>query len=118
MCQNGTGTGSSSSKFGQYSNIARMALSHPVLSLSNANSQTKKSVANFGSHSTIYEKPKNQRASRGGPSNSGRRSSHGERVIFRKDVFYYGSLYNIPEYKYVLNLFYGNGIRSLTGFII
>ena len=103
-----------SGKFGQYSNVARMALSHPVISLSsNANSQSKSSVLQFGSHSRIYGsggeiggKPGGQNKEHwggggggGGKGGANRRSSNDRGVLFRKDIFYRGSLYNIPEYK-------------------
>jgi hypothetical protein len=72
-----------------------------VLSLSNTNSQSKKSITGFGSQSRMYEKPKQQHGTVGAPRP--RRSSHegggGGGVLFRKDIFYHGSLYNIPEYK-------------------
>ena len=101
-----------SDKFGQYSNVARMALSHPVISLSsNANSQSKSSVLQFGSHSRIYGSggeiggkpggPNKEQWGGGGGGKGGahRRSSNDRGVLFRKDIFYRGSLYNIPEYK-------------------
>ena len=101
---NGTATGGSG-KVGQYSSVARMALSHPVISLSNANSQSKSSVLQFGSHSRIYGsggeigKPGQKHWGKGG----NRRASNDRGVLFRKDIFYRGSLYNIPEYKCVPN---------------
>ena len=92
-------------RVGQYSSVARMALSHPVISLSNANSQSKSSVLQFGSHSRIYGsggdigKPGQNKEHWGKGGN--RRASNDRGVLFRKDIFYRGSLYNIPEYKCV-----------------
>lgn len=103
---NGAAT-TGSDKVGQYSNVARMALSHPVISLSNANSQSKSSVLQFGSHSRIYGsggeigKPGQNKEHWGKGGN--RRASNDRGVLFRKDIFYRGSLYNIPEYKCVPN---------------
>ena len=79
---------------GKYSEFARMALSHPVLpSQPQARSMSEQLS---GSHSKIYEQrlalpQTNQRRSRHNSGNSG--------VMFRKDILYGGSLYNIPEYK-------------------
>ena len=74
---------------GKYSEIARMALSHPVLS---SQPQAKKPSVQYGSHSRIYERQK--------AHNLRRNTSHANAgVMFRKDILYGGSLYNIPEYK-------------------
>ena len=69
---------------GKYSQMARLALSHPVL----PSHSFVKSHENYGSHSRIYESMKHRRSSR-----------RGSGVMLRKDILYAGSLYNIPEYK-------------------
>ena len=83
----------------KYSEIARMAFSHPVLLPSQH--QSKPNGLQYGSHSRIYEKAKGQGHGRakggGGRSTTIRPNASG--VMFRKDILYGGSLYNIPEYK-------------------
>lgn len=74
---------------GKYSDIARMALSHPVLS---SQPQAKKPSVQYGSHSRIYDKQKH-------PGLRHNASNPNAGVMFRKDILYGGSLYNIPEYK-------------------
>ena len=78
---------------GKYSEFARMALSHPVLPsqppLEGPMSQMS------GSHSKIYE----QRAALPHTHRHHHRSRRNSGVMFRKDILYGGSLYNIPEYK-------------------
>ena len=80
--------------------MARMALSHPVISVSVV--KKAKDGAQFGSHSVIYEKQKEEmkrrRIRRQHHLINGRNLSAG--VLYRKDIFYGGSLQNIPEYKY------------------
>ena len=75
---------------GKYSEFARMALSHPVLP-----SQPPEGPMNqmSGSHSKIYEQRSVPHTSRH------HRNRHDSGVMFRKDILYGGSLYNIPEYK-------------------
>lgn len=78
---------------GKYSDVARMALSHPVLS---SQPPYKKPSVQYGSHSRIYEKKTPQNNHHG----HGRHHTHrNSGVMFRKDILYSGSLYNIPEYK-------------------
>ena len=71
---------------GKYSQVARMALSHPVLPIQ---PPMPKPEEQYGSHSRIYEKSDNRR----------RLSRRSSGVMLRKDILYAGSLYNIPEYK-------------------
>lgn len=77
--------------------VERLALSHPVISVNcvqNLNVQ-------FGSHSRIYDK-KRHRGGHRAHHGHGHGHHHPEAgVMFRKDIFYGGSLYNIPEYKWV-----------------
>ena len=75
---------------GKYSEFARMALSHPVLP-----SQPQAGSINqiSGSHSKIYDRTISV------PRTHQHRSRHNSGVMFRKDILYGGSLYNIPEYK-------------------
>ena len=70
----------------------RIALSHPVLSDCD-DPQAKQSLLMpvFGSHSGVNEIESRE--------SSPVHSNHGSGVMFRKDIFYSGSLYNIPEYK-------------------
>ena len=72
---------------GKYSQVARMALSHPVLPIQ---PPVPKPQEQYGSHSRIYDRS---------DSKYHRTSRRGSRVMLRKDIFYTGSLYNIPEYK-------------------
>ena len=68
---------------GKYSQMARLALSHPVL----PSHSFVKAHESYGSHSRIYD-TKNRRSSR-----------RGSGVMLRRDILFQGSLYNIPEYK-------------------
>ena len=78
---------------GKYSEIARMALSHPVLP---SQPQPKKPSLQYGSHSRIYEKQKAQHTIHVSHHHNNHPNAG---VMFRKDILYGGSLYNIPEYK-------------------
>jgi len=68
----------------KYTDMARMAMSHPAFL-----DQAERPQVKFGSHSQFQELKKQQHLSP--ESSSG--------VMGRKDIFYSGSLYNIPEYK-------------------
>lgn len=77
---------------GKYSQMARMALSHPVLPIQ---PPMPKPQEQYGSHSRIYDRSQSQN----NPAAKMLNSRRGSRVMLRKDIFYTGSLYNIPEYK-------------------
>jgi len=83
--------GNGNSSDGKYSQVARMALSHPVLPIQ---PPEPKSEEQYGSHSHIYDRFGNRDVSK-----SRRSSRRGSGVMQRKDIFYAGSLYNIPDYK-------------------
>jgi len=74
---------------GKYSQVARMALSHPALPIQ----PPLKDTESYGSHSRIYDNYGNLRP------RSRHQSRRGSQVMLRKDILYSGSLYNIPEYK-------------------
>lgn len=78
---------------GKYSQMARMALSHPVLPIQ---PPMPKPQEQYGSHSRIYDRSHSQNNP---PTSKQLNSRRGSRVMLRKDIFYTGSLYNIPEYK-------------------
>ena len=75
---------------GKYSNVARLALSQPSLTIQTPLKNTEK----YGSHSRIYDNncPQSHHRSR-------HCSRRGSGVMLRKDILYAGSLFNIPEYK-------------------
>ena len=77
---------------GKYSQVARVALSHPVLPIQ---PPVPKPEEQYGSHSQIYDRFGNQDVSKTHTRNSRR----GSGVMQRRDILYAGSLYNIPEYK-------------------
>jgi len=68
---------------GKYNEMARMAMSHPAF----LNQAEQRPQVVFGSHSQFENIKKRQMS----PATSG--------VMARKDIFYSGSLYNIPEFK-------------------
>ena len=71
--------------------IARMALSHPILPIQPS---IPKDVEQYGSHSQIYDISHKKALYHGH-----RTSRRGSNVMLRKDILYAGSLCNIPEYK-------------------
>jgi len=88
--------GSAAGGDGKYSEIARMALSHPVLP---SQPQTSKPSLQYGSHSRIYEKQRAAAAAKHNGHHGHRAVNPNAGVMFRKDILYAASLYNIPEYK-------------------
>ena len=70
---------------GGYNDMARMAMSHPAFL-----DQTEKPQVHLGSAAQFQMKPK--------PALPTSKSE----VMGRKDIFYSGSLINIPEYRQVL----------------
>jgi len=68
---------------GKYNEMARMAMSHPAF----LNQAEQRPQVVFGSHSQFENIKKRQMSA----ASSG--------VMGRKDIFYSGSLYNIPEFK-------------------
>ena len=80
---------------GKYSEFARMALSHPVLP-SQPSAGPMDEINGAQSFTKIYEnRAANSRTNR----HHGHHSRRNSGVMFRKDILYGGSLYNIPEYK-------------------
>lgn len=81
---------------GKYSEFARMALSHPVLP-SQPTAGPMDEINGAQSFTKIYEnRGLNPRTIQHHSHHHSRRNSG---VMFRKDILYGGSLYNIPEYK-------------------
>lgn len=68
---------------GKYNEMARMAMSHPAF----LNQAEQRPQVVFGSHSQFENIKKRQM------------SAAASGVMARKDIFYSGSLYNIPEFK-------------------
>ena len=85
---------------GKYSQVARMALSHPVLPIQ---PPVPKPEEQYGSHSQIYDRFGNQGVSKT-HGHTRHNSRRGSGVMQRRDILYAGSLYNIPEYKYEIFL--------------
>ncbi len=109
----GGGSVSNGGTSGKYSDMARCALSHPVLPSASAASASSE-AAGFGSHPRIYERRRHrhhhqhhQHQHHHHHHQHRRPSAHsGAGVMFRKDILYGGSLQNIPEYKLVVSLFF------------
>ena len=74
---------------------SRMALSHPNLPVEPTMKDTEKYVSHSGLYDTYHDNYHTR---------SHRNSRRGSGVMLRKDILYAGSLFNIPEYKYVSNI--------------